>query len=321
MLPTTVNHAPNRKLIMKLFILLPLIFAVHTSLGFGQASGNIGYSQGYGKLRPDQNERAKRVLAPAELPPGSNTMFLEASVLMNTKADEYVAVFGLSQEAPTVQECNQKMDAVVQEFSTALKPLGIAGDDLFVDFVAQNKIYGYKVEDNVAKEQLTGFELKKNVSIHYRDKLLLDKLVIAASGSKIYDLIKVDYIVKEPSPIQNRLMEEAAEIIKRKAARYEKLLGIKLVPPPQVYAEKPSVYYPTEMYESYTAYEGERVEFEQYRSKYVIQNLRKGRTFFFNALNADGFDVVINPVVIEPVVQFTLYLKVKCDMEPRAEKK
>jgi len=42
---------------------------------------------------------------------------------------------------------------------------------------------------------------------------------------------------------------------------------------------------------------------------------RKSRTFFFNALDADGFDQVVNPVVIEPVVQFTLYLKVKYEME------
>ena len=75
------------------------------------------------------------------------------------------------------------------------------------------------------------------------------------------------------------------------------------------------------MYESYTAYEAEAVEFEQYRSKYVVQHLRKGRTFFFNALNADGFDTVLNPVVIEPVVQFTLYLKVKYDIEPRPDRK
>ena len=35
---------------------------------------------------------------------------------------------------------------------------------------------------------------------------------------------------------------------------------------------------------------------------------------FFNALDGNGFDKVVNPVVIEPVVQFTLYLKVKYDV-------
>jgi uncharacterized protein YggE len=179
--------------------------------------------------------------------------------------------------------------------------------------VAQNRIYGYRVDNNVAQEELTGFELKKNVSIHYQDKLLLDKLVVAASRSRIFDLVKVDYLVKDLQSIQDRLMQEAAGIIKRKAGQYEKLLGIKALPPPQLYAEKPSIYYPSEMYDSYTAYESEQVDRQEYRSKYVVHDLRKPRTFFFNPLTADGFDHVINPVVLEPVVQFTLYLKVKYD--------
>jgi len=116
-------------------------------------------------------------------------------------------------------------------------------------------------------------------------------------------------------------MEEAAGVIKKKAARYEKLLGIKLLGPPQVYAEKPSIYYPSEMYESYTAYESERVDREQYRSKYLVRDLRKSRTFFFNPLTADGFDLVINPVVLEPVVQFTIYPKVKYDLDLREGRK
>ena len=63
----------------------------------------------------------------------------------------------------------------------------------FVDFMAQNKIYGFEVAGDIAREKLVGFELKKNVSIHYKDKTLLDKIVVAASRSQIFDLIKVDY--------------------------------------------------------------------------------------------------------------------------------
>src|SRR5208283_3293755 len=92
-----------------------LMFTALTSACFGQVSGNIGYAQAYTKTRPEQNERSKRGLSTAEMPPGTNTMFLEASVLMNVKADEYVAVFAVSQEAETVAECNQKMDAVMKE--------------------------------------------------------------------------------------------------------------------------------------------------------------------------------------------------------------
>jgi hypothetical protein len=131
----------------------------------------------------------------------------------------------------------------------------------------------------------------------------------------------VDYIVKDPSPIQNRLMEEAANIIKRKAATYDRLFGIALSSPPQVYANKPSVYYPSEMYETYTAYESERVDRALFQQKYAIQDLRKSRTFYFNPLNANGFDAVINPVVVEPVVQFTLYLKLRFDLDLKKGKR
>jgi hypothetical protein len=281
---------------------------------FAQASGNVGFSQSGGKVRAEQNERTKRTMTKEEAPPTGTSMFVEASVLMNLKADEYVAVFGVSQECGAVPECNQKMDATINQFAGELKQLGIGSEDIFVDFATQNKIFGFQVAGNIAKEKLVGFELKKNVSVHYKNKLLLDKLVIAASKGNIFDLIKVDYIVTDIGSVQARLMEEAASVIKRKAAEYEKLLGIRLLPPAQVYAAKPSIYFPTEMYDSYTAYESEEMSDNSDRQKYAVQSARKSRTFFFNSLDADGFDQVINPVVIEPVVQFTLYLKVRYEI-------
>ena len=111
-------------------------------------------------------------------------------------------------------------------------------------------------------------------------------------------------------------MEEASRVIKHKASRYEKLLDIKLQPPGQVYAERHAMYSPTAMYDSYTAFETEQVGAPLNRERLTTQTARKSRTFYFNGLDASGFDVVINPVVIEPVVQFTLYLKLKYEVAP-----
>jgi len=287
-----------------------------------QTSGNIGYSQSSGSYRAKQNERAKRAPLPGETPP-SEGMFLEASVLMNVPADEYVAVFGVAQECPTVPECTQKIDSTIEDFSKFLRQVGVDAKDVTVDFVTQNKVYDFKIAGDVAREELTGFQIKKNVSVHYKDKELLDKLIVAASRAKIFDLIKVDYVVKDQTAVQNRLTDEAAKIIKQKAARYEQLLGVKPDSPVRIAAEKASIYYPTEMYDSYIAQESEPLTnaYERDRGKYAIQGARKSRTFFFNPLNGDGFDYVINPVVVEPVVQFTLYLKVRYgNDQPKAGK-
>lgn len=301
---------------MKLLFIVVAILIVCPVLCLAQVGGNAGYAQAGGKARAEQNERNKRALTREEMPPTSTSMFVEASVLMNVKADEYVAAFGITQEGSTLAECLQKMDATIATFSGLLKPLGIGGEDQFVDFVAQNRIYGFEVTGDIAKEKLVGFELKKNVLVHFKEYALLDKLIAAASQAQIFDLIKVDYILKDPSVTQSRLMEEATRLIKQKAQRDERLLGIRLRLPAQIYAEKPAIYYPTEMYDSYTAAESEDVTSNYDRQKYIIQGARKSRTFYYNALDAKGFDTVINPVVLAPAVQVTLYLKVKYTLEP-----
>ncbi len=300
---------------------LALISFLHSpNICRAQVSGNLGYSESHAKERAKARERGKHLLPQTELPPTSTTTFVEAEVLMNVKADEYVAVFGVAQEGATTEECTQKIDAVVRQFRDALGTLGVDKTEVHVDFISQTKIYGFEVAGDVAREKLVGFELKKNIHIRYTDPARLDKMIVAAARFQIHDLIKVDYIVKEVQPIQDMLMDEAAKIIQKKSSRYEKLLGIKLVPPAQIYAERYATHYPTEMYDSFVAAESSNVDSNVERNQRTIVRARKSRTFVFNNLDADGFDHVINPVVVEPMVQFTLYLKVKYEVEqPKAK--
>src|SRR5437868_1987333 len=109
----------------KCLIVLVVLLLVGTPHGRGQVGGNVGYSQTGGRARAEQAERAKRVLTKEELPPTGTSMFVEANVLMNVRADEFVAVFAVSQEAETVAECNRKMDATLKELAGALQPLGL----------------------------------------------------------------------------------------------------------------------------------------------------------------------------------------------------
>jgi uncharacterized protein YggE len=301
---------------MKRFVFALLVIVVaFPGQSRGQVGGNLGFSQGGAKARAEQLERSRRTLPDGEKPPTGTATFVEADVLMNVKADEFVAVFGLAQEGETVADCSRKMEEVAKEFTDAIKAMGIGEDDLFLDFVTQTKVYGFEMAGNIAKEKLVGFELRKNLSIHYKDRAMLDKLAVVAARSRIYDLIKVDYVVKDVEAIHDRLMDEAAKVVKRKTARYEKLLGIKLQPPAQVYAERYGASYPSGMYDSYTAADSEQIVGGPDRQRYTVQSIRKGRTFVFNGLDGDGFDVVVNPVIIEPVVQFTLHLKVKYEVE------
>jgi uncharacterized protein YggE len=294
---------------------LLLSLALGARAGLAQVSGNVGYGQQGGRGQAVQDERAMRQVTREELPASRDAMYLDAAVLMNVKADEFVAVFGVAAEAETVEACQEKMDATIDGFMKSVEELGVARESIFVDLTAQTKIYGYKVEGSLAREQLTGFELKKTVSVRYRDRDLIDRLLAAASRRGIYDLVEVRYVVSDLAPIQERLAEAAAEAIKAKAARHERLLGVKLRPMPRVLAERSSAHYPTEMYDSYVAGESDTMAVGFDASRMAVQGLRKGRTFHYNPLTANGFDRVIDPAILEPVVQFTLYLKLEYEVD------
>jgi uncharacterized protein YggE len=305
----------KRRLIVGLLGLL--VFPAYSP---AQVGGNVGYAQAGGRARAEQNEHNARVVSKDEMPPSANSMFVDAHVLMNVRADQYVAVFGIMQEGDTILDCNRKMDATIKQFTEDLKALGISSDDLFVDFIAQNRTYAFEVAGNLAKEKLLGFELKKNVSVHYREKSLLDKMLVAASRSQVFDLIKVDYLVTNSDGVNDRLIEEAGRVIKKKASQYQRLLDFKILPPGQVYAERSAMYSPSGMYDSYVAFESEHVANPNIREGLTTQSARKSRTFYYNALDGSGFDSVINPAILEPVVQFTLYLKVKYEIAPAKAK-
>jgi hypothetical protein len=99
-------------------------------------------------------------------------------------------------------------------------------------------------------------------------------------------------------------------LIQQKAARYKTSLGVELPATKRVVVDKPSVYYPVEQYDSYQAAEAASVD-RGYNSSMTLLRLRRSSTTFFNPLANEDYDSVINPTVIEPVVQFTTYLKVQ----------
>ena len=281
-----------------------------------QVGGNSSYSESGAHGSAEQHQAQLRSVGKDDLPTGANASYVDASVLLNQPADSYVAVFGVASEGLTPAICGSKSEATIQALTAAWKALGVAPDDLATDWVAQTRLYGYEPKADMLEEKLTGFELKQNVAVKYRDPALLPKLTLAAAGAEVFDLVKVDYVVTDLAAVRDRLMAAAAEVIKAKVARYDRLLGLHLQPPSQILAERSAVYYPTQMYDSYVARESEAVREVGDRPRYTVREARKSTTYFYNGLAADGFDAVLNPVVTAPLVQFTLYLKLKCETAP-----
>jgi uncharacterized protein YggE len=292
------------KSIMKKIILLLFLICTCQFVTQAQESGNSVYNNAKRKTSGVATGNLYSVDQKDVIP----SSFLEANVLMNIKADEYLAVFGVMQESATIFDNNKKMDVQINDFITALQSLGIKNSDIFIDFITQNRIYDFSVAKSSAVEKFQGFELKKNIAVRYKDKSLLEKMLAAASKSSIFDLIKVDYIVSDMAGIRDKLLEEASKVVKKKEEIYTRMLGIKMRPA-VVVTEKFNAFFPAEMYGSYVAFESGNVD-PRYRDMSVVEK-RKASTFYYTPLHSGEFDATINSVGVEPVVQLTLYLRVK----------
>ena len=291
---------------MKRVFLILIIVGMSTLSVLGQEAGNRGV---YGRTTERKNP-SSGVVYGAENKDLVPVQFIEAYVLLNAAPDEFIAVFGAAQEAPTAVESNQKVNAQIEQFLTAAGKLGVNRTNIYVDMITQNRVYNFAPasSDGTIREKLSGFETKKTIAIRYKDRPLLEKLLDAAAQASIFDLIKVDYVINDLSKIRSRLLEEASAVIKQKEDNYGRSLGLKFRRN-AIFQETYETFYPAELYQTYTAAESGSVE-PNYESRTRVVRERKSST------DRSAFDVVINPAGLEPVVQCTLYLKVRYSLMP-----
>jgi uncharacterized protein YggE len=295
-----------KKLLCMSLLLPTFSFTVWAQDAANRVYGNQGAQQGGDVVRrkPAYPETSNELIV-TETPNLLVTtyQFLDAKILTTVDTREYVAVFGLAQEADTVQAANKKLQDQVAAFQQGLTALGVRPEDTYLDFVTQNRVYDYVIKGGTAREKVSGFQVKENLAIRFKNHSLLDQIVPMAAQGGIFDLIKVDYITSDLNPVRAQMTAEAQKILKEKEDAYTKL-GLKLTP--VSVTENFDTFQPFEAYNSYKAFESGNVD-----DNYRVVERRKNSTFYFDALSPGKFDAVLTPMPLEPHVQCTFFLRVK----------
>jgi hypothetical protein len=181
-------------------------------------------------------------------------------------------------------------------------------------------VYEFEMEKKLFSKTYTevpqGFEMQKNLHVQFKDEALLDKIVTAAANNEIYDFIKLEYFVENNAQKYTELRDAAVKYMKLKIENF-KQLGINLDTVYHIISEKSSVVYPIDRYESYQAFTG--TSLEAMKGK-MVNSVRKPKTMFYNKLPYHKFDIVINPGIIEPSVQFTYSLTLKYVVKDKPKK-
>jgi len=290
----------------KVITILSTIFLSH--LAFGQVSGNINY-QNQVKY-PDHNINVSFPNQNININTTPTTdIFLSVKGLANVKADAYVAIFSVTQVGETTEEVNSLIDKRLSEALTKIKLK--KGVETYIDMISFVPVYEYEVEKKLFSKKSyneipKGFELKKNIHIKYSDPNQLNDFTSILSNQEIYDLVRVDYFSSMLENIKKELINKAKLTLQEKSKNYESILGRSFANDQKRIVDGFKMVLPVEMYKSYESYSSSSLNLK--KSAHV-NNADKSSTLYYQPIIDKEFDFVINPTILEPVIQVKYEIK------------
>ena len=244
-----------------------------------------------------------------------NRVIINVNSLFNVKADKYVAIFNVNQIGKTADETNELINSRINGVINDLVEKNIKKEQIYVDMVTFVPEYEYEVEKKIFSKTYTevpkGFRLQKNIHITYTDSRKIDDLVNICAKYEIYDLVKVNYYSKKVKEIYDSLRIASIKLIKQKIKAY-KDLGIKVDGAFKLIAEETFVKYPNDRYSSYNAFNSSSIDVIKKRTN--IRKSQKTKTYYYDPISAYNYDIVINPIITEPVIQYAINMKFKLDI-------
>ncbi len=249
-----------------------------------------------------------------------NEMVFEIRSMYNAKASNYLVEFNLTQVGETAQLTEELMDERIDSFITGLLSLGVDQKNVYVDMIYLVPMYKFNVEEKLFSkttynEVPSGFEMQKNVHVVFQNINWVDEMVSLAAKSEIYDLVKLDFFADQTEEIYDTLMNACIKQLNKRLDYMEKI-DINLRQEKHVMRDFQRAIYPETQYNNYDAFVSQSLEAAK---KKTVSKLRKPKTVAYDQVAYNEFDIIINPVILEPAIQFVYTLQVKYTIEPKKD--
>ena len=235
---------------------------------------------------------------------------------MNVKAEKFLAVFNITQVGETAAKTNEMINSRIDTFITDLKKLGINRDDIFVDMIYLVPTFEFETEKKLFSKTYneipTGFEMQKNIHINFTKINRVEEIVTAAAKSEIYDFVKLDFFVGNTEAAYDTLRSKAVSYLNREISSFKRL-NLNLSDKFQIIKETNYAIYPETQYPDYDAFVSQSIE--AVTKKAGITKIRKPKTVAYDQIPYNNYDIVVNPEILEPVVQFVYSLQVKFTLD------
>lgn len=282
---------------------------VSTSVN-AQIMGNYRYNNSGSYQQGNSYQPENGPISNAQTNP--NELNIQVNGLINIIADQFVAVFNIVQVGETADSTESMMNTRVKRFIQFLKYSGIDESAVRLDMLSFVPKFGLEPEHRFSRtfnEIPAGYELQKNIMVHYKNSTKLDDIVSAAAEAEIYDLIKVEHYVTNMEKYTDSLRLKCIQELKQKSRNYE-TLGFRLDTMKKTMSDNMVSVYPDSRYYSYQAFSRPSMNAVKRRNP-VVNEIEKTNSRFYAPIDGAHYDVVINPVISEPVIQVSYTIAMK----------
>lgn len=263
---------------------------------------------------PAVQQQINKILHP------SNVLTIDVKALQNVSATTYTAVFNLSQIGPTAEITNALMKQRIDSIKMRLNSKGITQKNIAIDVISFVPVYEIEVTKKLFSKTYTevpqGFELQQNIHIQFTKTNQFESILEACAKSEVYNLVKVDYFIENIQEVYKNIQDQLLKLIEDKKAYYSKL-GFDLSQYNIAIADDKYCYFPKDFYQSYQAYNS--VSFDALKKGKAITTAKKQTSYYYQPLTYESYDVVINPSILEPVVQIGMNIKLMYTPKPKEQ--
>jgi len=308
------------KLTLLLFLFLSINISAQHKGNYNQITKDISrqniLTSGNAHIyNPTVQQQINKVLHP------SNVLTIDVKALQNASATTYTAIFNVSQIGPSAEKTNQLMKERIDSIKYRLNSKGITQKDIAIDVISFVPIYEVEVTKKLFSKTYTevpkGFELQQNIHIQFTKTNQFESILEACAQSEVYNLVKVDYYIENIQEVYKNLQDQLLKLIEEKKAYY-KVLGFNIADYNVAIADDKYCYFPKDFYQSYQAYNSTSIEALE-RNKGVT-TAKKQTSYYYQPLTYENYDVVINPSILEPVVQIGMNIKLVFTPKPKEKK-
>ncbi len=154
------------------------------------------------------------------------TIRVEAEGKVSVKPDIAMTTMGMTTEAATVAEAQQKNTEVVNTLVNRIKELGIDAADIQTQDYTVYPAYNYPTDGS--KPELRGYTISQNVAIKIRDLTKANEVLGLAGEVGATNVSGLEFTIDDKDAYLEAARAEALKKVSQKAAALSSKLGLRL---------------------------------------------------------------------------------------------